>query len=381
MRFFFDFNSYGPPPQDLANDHCMSPNDSHDRQTDKKTTHRNVSTSRKVLYSLITSSAIFIAFEFLLRLIGFQVTLNTEKMVFTFPLDDYNKNAPEPFLTRDDTVFWRPKAGVMDHNTKGFYGPEFSIEKKPGVTRIVCLGDSCTHFGPETYPDILRVYLDEVAPGQFEVINAGVIGYTSFQGRKLLESEVLDWSPDIVTVYFGWNDHWLARGREDKNQNINDSYTQDTLQSLRTYQLASYFFGGNDGERPNKKRVEPQDYITNLRSIQKACRSINAKVWYFTAPHALDLGIPPYLVESGEIADEASLIPLHRQYNQTVRSLATDLSSPLIDLESEMDGMNKAELFLDDHIHLTMKGRFYAARRMIDTLVAEGLLAESLNIQ
>ena len=183
---------------------------SENQASQRSSSRRGVPLGRKILFSGITVLLIFGSIELLLRLAGFRVNLSVERMEFTFPIDDYNSSAPQPFLVRDEALFWRPKAGVMEHNSHGFYGPEFNVEKKSGVFRIVCLGDSCTHFGPDSYPDMLRVYLDEMAPGKFEVINAGVIGYTSFQGRRLLESEVLDWSPDLVTVYFGWNDHWLG---------------------------------------------------------------------------------------------------------------------------------------------------------------------------
>ncbi len=329
---------------------------------------------RKLLFSAIVVILFFGSFELLLRLAGFQVNLSVERMAFTFPIDDYNSSAPQPFLVRDETLFWRPKAGVMDHNSHGFYGPEFNTEKQAGVFRIVCLGDSCTHFGPDSYPDMLRVYLDGVAPGKFEVINAGVIGYTSFQGRRLLESEVLGWSPDLVTVYYGWNDHWLARGRQDKNQNAESSALSDALRGVRIVQLAAFVLGGLGSESSNVMRVEPEDYRDNLTRIGEDCKSNDVAICYFTAPHAFDLGIPPYLVQSGEVADASSLIALHQSYNQTVRDVANSRGAMLIDLASEMDAMNKQDLFIDDHIHLSRVGRLYVTRRIIETLTSIGVL-------
>ncbi|WP_161604527.1 SGNH/GDSL hydrolase family protein [Roseiconus nitratireducens] len=331
--------------------------------------------------SAITVLLFFGSIELLLRLSGFRANLNVERMAFTFPIDDYNKSAPQPFLVRDDTLFWRPRAGVMDHNSHGFYGPEFNVEKQPGVFRIVCLGDSCTHFGPDSYPDMLRVYLDEMAPGQFEVINAGVIGYTSFQGRRLLESEVLNWSPDLVTVYFGWNDHWLARGRQDKNQNAETSAVVDALRELRVVQLTAFALGGVTSDDRNVMRVEPDDYRQNLARICQECESRDVAVWYFTAPHAFDLGIPPYLTQSGEVADAGSLVPLHQSYNQIVREVANACGAPLVDLASEMDGMNKQQLFIDDHIHLSQGGKLYVTKRIIQMLESTGTLADDPNIQ
>ncbi|MEM1070748.1 MAG: SGNH/GDSL hydrolase family protein [Planctomycetota bacterium] len=332
---------------------------------------------RKILFSAITFALFFGSFEILLRLSGFEMNVGVERMEFTFPLDDYNTNPRQPFLVRDEQLFWRPRPGAMEHNSRGFYGPEFQVDKKPGVFRIVCMGDSCTHFGPNSYPDLLRIYLDEIAPGKFEVINAAVIGYTSFQGRRLFESEVLKWSPDLVTVYYGWNDHWLARGLQDKEQSASSSSALDSLYGLRIVQLAAFLLGGIGNENTTFKRVEPDDYRDNLTQIGQQCESREIDVWYFTAPHAFDLGIPPYLATSGEVADVRTLIPLHQSYNQIVRKVAEKGDAELIDLESEMDGMSKLELFMEDNIHLSEGGRFYVTRRIIETLQATGVLEES----
>ena len=359
----------------------MPANASENQDSDSDPTRRKIPLRRKLLFSAVTVIVVLASLELLLRLAGFQVTMSVERMAFAFPIDDYNEAAPEPFLARDETVFWRPKPGLMDHNSHGFYGPEFNVAKQPGVFRIVCLGDSCTHFGPNTYPDMLRVYLEGTAPGKFEVINAGVIGYTSFQGRRLLESEVLDWSPDLVTVYFGWNDHWLARGRQDKDQNAESSAVMDALGELRTVQFAAFAMAGLKSQTADVMRVEPDDYRDNLNQIGAQCKSRDIAVWYFTAPHAFDQGIPPYLLHSGEISDANSLIPLHQSYNQTVRDVAAARGVPLIDLAAEMDRMNKRDLFLDDRIHLSRVGRFYVTKRIIETLQATGTLSAQPNLE
>ncbi len=324
---------------------------------------------------MLTVLLFFVGLEAALRLIGFKADMNVERMEFTFPIDDYNQNSPQPFLERDDVLFWKPRAGVLGHNSHGFYGPEFSAEKPGGVYRIVCIGDSCTHFGPDSYPDILRAFLEKQSPGKFEVINAGVIGYTSHQGMTLLENEVLQWSPDLVTVYFGWNDHWLARGLEDKQQkNAKPSAMVSALDSLRLFQLARMLRSGTSGDRVAKMRVEWEDYQRNLLRIGELCSQQGVETWYLTAPHALDTGIPPYLLTSGEILDPNDLIPLHQKYNAVVRAVGEANNAVVIDLESELDRLDKSTLFIDDHIHLSQQGRLYVAQRLVQTLQQRGVL-------
>ncbi len=256
---------------------------------------------RKIAFSVATLISFFVIIETGLRLVGFEADDNVERMVFTFPIDDYNDNSPQPFLQRDRSLFWKPRSNVLGHNSLGFFGPEFSVQKDPSVYRIVCLGVSCTHFGPISYPDILRAVLDKRAPGKFEVINAGVIGYTSYQGMTLLDEAVLDWSPDLVTVYFGWNDHWLARGLQDKQQASAElPAVAGMLGQLRIYQLAQSLKSSLTRRAENAQmRVQPEDYRSNLARIHSLATGRDAKVWFLTAPHALDLAIPPLFTQLG----------------------------------------------------------------------------------
>ncbi len=76
--------------------------------------------------------------------------------------------------------------------------------------RVLCLGDSTT-FGTgvgndEAWPQVLGRLLDERAPGRFQVINAGVPGYTFVQAMLFMEHYGLALSPDIVLVSAGHND-------------------------------------------------------------------------------------------------------------------------------------------------------------------------------
>ena len=303
------------------------------------------------------------------------LTVLVERMVFTFPIDEYNQNSPEPFLQRDAELFWKPKANVVGHNSLGFYGPEFSEAKDPSVFRIVCLGDSCTHFGPISYPDMLRAVLDVQAPGRFEVINAGVIGYTSYQGMKLLDTRVMEWSPDLVIVYFGWNDHWLSRGVDDKQQSAEQpSGLIRLLADTRVFQLANLAKLGAKRNQGSKMRVEPDDYHGNLTHMQRRCRQGGAEMWLVTAPHALDLGVPPYLLNSGEVSSLQTLVPLHEHYNEIVRRVGQQTQAAVVDVATEMDGMNKTALFIEDHIHLSDLGKQYLVSRLLQTLGERGIL-------
>jgi len=97
-------------------------------------------------------------------------------------------------------------------NSHGFRGRDFLDKKKPGVTRVVCLGASST-FGyfdrdDETYPVYLEQVLNEKAHGKakYEVINLGIPHLYSVEIYNLFLAEAIKLKPDIVTFYEGNND-------------------------------------------------------------------------------------------------------------------------------------------------------------------------------
>jgi lysophospholipase L1-like esterase len=98
-------------------------------------------------------------------------------------------------------------------NSRGFRTPEFDVAPAPGRVRVVALGDSST-FGwgverSEAWPARLAASLAmrwHVDPGAIEVINLGVPGYSTFQGRILLERVAFDLHPHLLVWSFLSND-------------------------------------------------------------------------------------------------------------------------------------------------------------------------------
>ena len=81
---------------------------------------------KKGVYASLTVILLFGGMEIGLRVAGFSRPTTLEAMAFTFPLDEFNREAPVPFLQRDALLFWRPRPHVLGHNSKGIYGPEFA---------------------------------------------------------------------------------------------------------------------------------------------------------------------------------------------------------------------------------------------------------------
>lgn len=252
----------------------------------------------------------------------------------------------------DEQLGWSPVPGYGQPgqepliNARGFRGPALELEKAAGVRRVACLGDSCTFIGAVTYPELLG---RELGAG-FEVINAGVSGYSSYQGLALLRERVLELEPDWVTAYFGWNDHWLARTVPDAEVLTNQPAWRRALEPLRVVQWASrrLYARRTDGAL----RVSLEEYRANLTALVHTARSHGARAVLLTAPWNVGEAGHRFLRENGN-TDLAlpDLHALHRAYNQAVRDVAAAKDALLVDLARLFASAGKDELFWSDGIH------------------------------
>lgn len=140
---------------------------------------------------------------------------------------------PQEFYLPDSTLSHKLKplqesfthASLVKTNSHGLREVELQLEREPGMFRILCLGDSLT-FGngvpvQETYPKQLEHILHSQMPGQrFQVINAGVPGYDTWQEAAYLKEFGWKLKPDVVIIGFYAND--IVPKPEMVGQTVND---------------------------------------------------------------------------------------------------------------------------------------------------------------
>ncbi|MCA9404619.1 MAG: hypothetical protein KC897_12600, partial [Candidatus Omnitrophica bacterium] len=101
--------------------------------------------------------------------------------------------------------------------------------------RVICLGASPT-FGwgvqqQETYAqDLERRLQSGSGSNRVEVINAGQIGYSSYQGVRYFQDVILPLRPDIITVSYVIND--VDKYRFYQNNMVADSAVQQLPEFL-----------------------------------------------------------------------------------------------------------------------------------------------------
>jgi lysophospholipase L1-like esterase len=266
-------------------------------------------------------------------------------------------------------LLWRPLPQEGVTNSDGLLGPEWTPEKAPGVARVIALGDSCTVAGEEPYPSVLSQRLQA---GKFQVWNAGVGSWSSYQGLRLLELRVLDYRPDVVTLYFGWNDHWLAWAAPDKELSALLDRQWRSLKLIEKSRLlqalqfaADKLRGGTPrftGSTPF--RVAPDDYEANLKRMVALVRARGGETVLVTAPTVLTPEHPltrSLCTESHNFHDPARINEVHDAYNERVRRAARETGAPLVDLAAEFAGRKDKESLFTDGIHLSAKGHRFAA--------------------
>ncbi len=71
-----------------------------------------------------------------------------------------------------------------------------------------------------------------VGQGVVEVLNAGLPGYNSHHGVMLLRSKLRGLEPDLITVRFGWNEHFLSPAGEPELYREKESGLARSLEDL-----------------------------------------------------------------------------------------------------------------------------------------------------
>jgi lysophospholipase L1-like esterase len=131
-------------------------------------------------------------------------------MIDAWPFEDalYVQNH---LTARDLTLRWRPPPS-KGRNSLGLRNREV-YPKEDGVYRILFLGDSLIWSGEtnsgKLHTEVLEYRLNTYSKNRsfsYEVINAGIPGYNTYQELEFLKIYGLDMKPDLVILSFVFND-------------------------------------------------------------------------------------------------------------------------------------------------------------------------------
>jgi len=300
----------------------------------------------------------------------------------------------QPLFAGDPMLFWRLRPNVeraiwdftvVSTNAQGLRHDRPIEAKPPGRFRIVCVGDSVT-FGfrvplvfPDTpdqwdrtdapYPARLERLLRELYPDRdVEVIALAVPGYSSYQGRILLEQSI-DWlEPDVVVICFGFND--VARKHFPDKDVMSRDRVATTLRAVLSSSQALLHTWRWWTSRPGPKvelpapgpRVSREDYLANVLAMMELARTNGAAVLVVGPVYRDRKTNPPEALQMG-------------LYRSTLRDFALAQQIPYLEVDelTERRDADNERLF-GEHVHPSSIGHQLLAEQLLDALGQHGML-------
>ena len=331
---------------------------------------KNRNTFYTILLALASFALALAIGEIGLRAINFEFRLFPTRIEFGWPdpvtlANDYQA---------DQDLLWVPET---------YYA---SIKQLRDTSpKLVFMGDSCTAWG--LYDKLFGQLISGRNPGrELSYINTAVAGWSTYQGLRQFERDILPLAPEVITIYFGWNDHWASFGVEDKavgQFNKDRSQSAIALGELRLIQLFNFFaikLYQDEKQQRRPERVAPTDFAANLHEIVRIARSNNIQPVLITAPTAHTVGDEPEYLAERWLNNLDELVPLHRRYAEIVRQVASDEEVHIIDLLAAFDRLPQQEVkdiyFETDGIHLTGEGHKVIALILYQYFTRTGLLEQ-----
>jgi lysophospholipase L1-like esterase len=282
---------------------------------------------------------------------------------------------PDPFVGQQDEawsrtrrydslLFWslRPSAHGSNWTTNrlGLRGPEVPV-KTAGEFRILSCGESTTFAGrlpyEQSYSNLLEHGLASVQGRAVRVINAGVPGYTLFQGVIYLRERGLALEPDAVLIYFGYNDFLPVAYREQRDAGGETAVSTEDLTDREIFELRS---------RPSRRAIEALLSVSNLaRAISFRSHSDPSHVTTGRKRRVPDSDRRALLKELRELCRErgvrlAVIIPWYRSFEEhapLLRELRAWNDVLLIDLPAMLADLPKARsAYFRDDVHPNAEG-------------------------
>ncbi len=216
---------------------------------------------------------------------------------------------------------------------------------------VLFIGDSCTFGIPvdddETFPARTQQQLARKHDLTIRAVNAGVPGYSIFQGRVLLEQ--LQASPDIVVVTFWPNGRSIW-------DHLSDAEHEELLAAERSGDFSSLRFTRlwRRATPGNRQRLNDEEFAEQLRLIAAWCREKGSQTVFQVWPARSQMGEP---------------LSIDRQ--EIIRRVGREEQVKVVDLLPAFRASKDTDLFADN-IHCTRKGYTLVAETLAEALA--GLL-------
>jgi len=315
--------------------------------------------------SLITFLFCIVAFEVLLRLMGYG------------NLEIYQ---PDPAL------YWTLKPNQncftkVDHkpahvNSHGTRGPEFQMAKPPNTFRILSLGDSRT-FGwglteGETYSGRLQGLVQEsMGTGKrVEVINAGVNAWSYPQMLVYFRERALQFQPDVVIV--GDANLWTQFSEKNSPEFVKKFMRSVRLKNLlRRFAIYHYVIEIKLRDFYSRHRskfipIDPKQDSLFKEQQQKDPDAVFRTALEGLSSEALTHGVKPVLLylptlDALSASNETPILRVKREISRR-------LNLPLVDVSENVRPEAKSLYLEADPVHYNARGNEIIARQLLESV-------------
>ena len=270
-------------------------------------------------------------------------------------------------------------------NAHGFRDLERETQKKPGMDRVIVLGDSVVlGHGLGDLNHTISRQLDELSGPTVEALNMSVGGYCTQAEADLFETRGVQFSPDVLVVVFvenDWDDvngHTAWVGTDQSRPAWAEGlFLHSDL--FRFLSLRLDWFGFRTGAGPNRRLVENMEAIggdnvtQGLRRFARLAKEQGMHVLVAIWPRFTETNIVE--VERGEIRTDDAVL--------SVESTAKNVGLPTLRLSKAFRadwrarGRSPAPAALysqPDGMHPTAEGARVAARALLAELTGRGWL-------
>lgn len=272
--------------------------------------------------------------------------------------------AIEPRYRNDADLLW----------VRSGYPQFLARARAEGPATFAFLGDSCTEYGG--YPERVLEGLRNRRPQQsWTGWNFGTGAWSTFQGLRQLRRDVLPLRPRVITIYFGWNDHWVGHGLTDADVARLVRWSSFG-QGVRLAQLATKAYVAVR-RAPDNRRVPLAEFRRALEEMTRLARDHQIQPVLLTAPSAHLPGREPESLRGLWLTRLEELVPLHRAYADAVRAVAAEQGAVLCDLSRDFEALpadERRRSFLPDGIHFTRPGAARAAGFLVACFDSSGVL-------
>jgi lysophospholipase L1-like esterase len=263
---------------------------------------------------------------------------------------------------------------TYETNSLGWRSPETTLEKPPGRFRILGIGDSFTFGTGVRLEDLfltrLAEHLEAEAPGRFEVINLGVMGFNTSHELHLLRNAGLALDPDLVVICYVLNDAEVLRPASKKHEGAAPSMgSSERTPSLLFDHLKERLRNRRAREAAvTRILADYADRAPGFASVQHSLMEIGRL--------ARETGIPVVLMifpNMWELDEGYPFAPAHAK----VAAAAERAGIPALDLIDAFQGEDGVSLWVHpSNQHPNEEAHAIAGRALHEFLRARGTLPE-----